>query len=223
LIQGIGLILDYFGASLSLLLYYEDEMILKKSLELIARIADAINMRWANVPFPPCDITLAPKDWMIIRSLQKNPWKPFADTAKELELSSITIKRRMARMNGAGALYLMVDINPKAVEGSLLAHLVVFYDVPDARAKVNRIVTKYLGDQMAFADLDDTEHGFFALMVSNISKIQEILDWVNRQDGVKNARLDILQDMVTFPWVHESHLQRGLVSNSSQKRSSLRA
>lgn len=210
LIQGVGLILNYFGTSLSATLYYEDEEALKKTMELIESISNCDDMRWARVPFPKCELKLAHKDWMIIKSLQKNPWKPFADIAKELDLTSITVKRRLARMNNGTTLHLMVEIDPKAIEGSLLAHLVVFYDTADSRQAVNEKIFDYLGDKIAFADLDDTEHGFFALMINNISKVEETLKWVKLQQGVKSARLDILQDMITFPSVHESHIQKGL-------------
>jgi DNA-binding Lrp family transcriptional regulator len=215
LVQGVELILDYFGASLSAMLCYEDEQILNKSIELIARIANSDNIMWAKVPFPTPTLTLTPKDWMIIGSLQKDPWKPFVDIARELDLSSITIKRRLAKMNQSGAFYLMVDIDPKAVEGNLLGHLVVFYDVPDSRYRVNEKISEYLGDQIAFADTDDTEHGFFALMITNISKIQEILGWVKQQQGVKSARFDVLQDIITFPSMHESRIQKGLRMSKS--------
>ena len=113
-------------------------------------------------------------------------------------------------MNGQGALYMLVDLEPRAVEGNLLGHLVVFYDTPGSRYEINERISEYLGDQVAFADLDDSEHGFFALMISNISKIQEILGWVKQQRGVKSARFDILQGMTTFPLVHESHIRKGL-------------
>ena len=210
LVQGIELISDYFGASLSATLSYDDEQILNKSIELISRVANSDKITWAKVPFPGLELALTPRDWMIIESLQKDPWKPFVDIARELDLSSITIKRRLAKMNQSGAFYLMVDIDPKAVEGGLLGHLVVFYDLPDSRHRVNERITRYLGDQIAFADTDDVAHGFFALMITNISKIQEILAWVRQQPGVKSARFDVLQDIVTFPSVHESRIQKGL-------------
>ena len=64
----------------------------------------------------------------------------------------------MAKMNQSGAFYLMVDIDPKAVEGNLLGHLVVFYDMPDSRHRVNERISKYLGDQIAFLAMHDTYH-----------------------------------------------------------------
>jgi len=215
LIQGIEVIFDYFGASLSVMLCYEDEQVLNKSIELITRIANSNNIMWAKVPFPRPKLALTPADWTIIRSLQKDPWKPFAKIARELDLSSITIRRRLAKMNQTGAFYLMVDIDPKAVEGNLLGHLVVFYDISDSRFRVYEKISDYLGDQIAFADTDDTEHGFFALMITNISKIQEILGWVKLQQGVKTARFDVLQDIITFPSMQESRVQKGLLTSTN--------
>jgi DNA-binding Lrp family transcriptional regulator len=210
LIPGIMLILDYFGKSLGVMFHFEDEKTARNTTELIAEISGSNDLRRAEVPFPKCDIFATRTDWLIIRSMQKDPWKPFDDIARELCLSSITIKRRLARLNDAAALYMLVDINPKAVEGSLLVHLVVFYEEPASRnALVPRIYDR-LGEQIAFSDVDDKEHGFFALMLNNISKLQDIASWINRENGVRHAMLNILQDMVTFPSVYVSQVEKRL-------------
>jgi hypothetical protein len=138
--------------------------------------------------------------------------------ADELGVSSITVKRRVARMNRSKALYLLADIDPKAAEGSLLAHLIVFYDTPSSRSAVNQRISEQLGEEVAFADLDDANHGFYALMLTNISRVREILTWVGQQEGVKRARLDVLQDMVTFPQMHESLVRRGLRASARLPR-----
>ncbi len=210
LVSGVGLILDYFGSGLSLLLYYEEDQTVRASLDLISRIADSTQMDSAEVPFPTSDVVLTPRDWKIVLSLQRDPWKPFADVAEELGVSSVTVKRRLARMNRSKALYLLADLDPKAAEGSLLAHLNVFYDAPGSRLAVTRRISREFGDEVAFAEVDDAGHGFYALMLTNIARVREILTWVERQEGVKRARLDILHDMITFPQLHESLVRRGM-------------
>lgn len=218
LVGGVGLILDYFGPALSLLLFYEEEQTLRTNLELISRIADSTQMDWADVPFPKTDVVLTPRDWKIVLSLQKDPWKPFADVADELGVSGVTVKRRLERMNRSKALYLLADLDPKAAEGSLLAHLNVFYDAPGSRFSVTRRISGEFGDEVAFAELDDASHGFYALMLTNISRVREILTWLEHQEGVKRARLDVLQDMITFPQMHESLVRRGLRTSTQPPR-----
>ena len=210
LLQGVAQISDYFGNSLGVLLFYEDEESLDKTKELISRISNSENTTSARVIFPNCSVTLTSKDWMIIRCLQRNPWKSYTDIAKELALNSATIRRRLARMNVARVLYVVADVNPKAVEGNLLANLAVFYDNPESRQEVNQRIMEHLDDQIAFSDLNDTGHGFFGVMVTNISRIQEILGWVKRQHGLESARLDILQDLTMFSALYESQVKKGL-------------
>jgi DNA-binding Lrp family transcriptional regulator len=210
LVSGVALVLDYYGPALSLLLFYDQEEALRTSLELISRIADSTKLDWVDVPFPASEIALTTRDWNIVLSLQKDPWKPFVEIAEELGVSTVTVKRRVARMNRSKAMYLLADIDPKAAEGNLLAHLIVFYDAPEWRPAVNQRISSQLGEEVAFAELDDANHGFFALMLTNISRVREILNWVGRQEGVKRARLDILHDMITFPHTHESLARRGL-------------
>ena len=210
LVEGVGLILDYFGTALSVQVFFDEERTLGRTLELIGRLAGADDVESARIAFPKTRATLSKKDWEIVLSLHRNPWKSFTKIGDEVGVSTATVKRRLARMDRAKALYLLVDIDPKATEGSLLTHLTVFYDDPARRPKVDAALLDGLREEIAFAELDNPDHGFFALMLRNVARVQEISEWLRDRPGIRRARVDILQDIIAFPQLHESFLERGL-------------
>ena len=128
---------------------------------MISRVANSDKITWAGT-FSRARARPHIQGLDDHRESTKGSLESFHEIARELNPSSITIKRRLAKMNQSGAFYPMVDIDPKAVEGGMLGHLVVFYDLPDSRHRVNERISQYLGDQIAFADTYDAAHGFFA-------------------------------------------------------------
>jgi len=188
-------------------LYYEGEQTLKKTTELISSIAGSSSTTCANEPFPTCRITLSSDDLRIITSLQKEPLKPYTDIAKELGLSTKTVKRRIIRLSEGDALYLVAELDPKFLSEGIACGLLVFYDDPKRKYLVDEIVS-YLGDQLIFANLDDIHHGYFALIITNLAMAQQILNWALAQKGVSSGRIDIVQEIISLYSVYEEQLEK---------------
>jgi DNA-binding Lrp family transcriptional regulator len=136
---------------------------------------------------------LTESDWKIIGSLQEDPWKPYRAISKELKISSKTVKRRVEALEKGAAVYLLADVNMRAVEGIIPADLLIFYE---NRSNINSAVkdktrlqiAEYLGDQLVFFDPNfDPNIDHFALILSSISKSQEIQKWVSGREGVKQS------------------------------------
>jgi hypothetical protein len=66
-----------------------------------------------------------------------------------------------------------------------------------------------------FADLDDANHGYFAITVTNVAKVQELLEWVQREEGIRKASVEILQDLIPLQ-VHRRK-SRGNASGTTCK------
>jgi len=207
LISGVAVIKNLYGPSLCIAFYYEGEQTLKKTTELISSIAGSTYTTCANEPFPTCRTTLSSDDLRIIASLQKEPLKPYTDVAKELELSTKTVKRRITRLSEGDALYLVAELDPKFLSGGIACGLLVFYDDPKRKYLVEEIVS-YLGDQLIFANLDDPHHGYFALIITNLASAQQILNWALAQKGVSSGRIDIVQEIISLYSVYEEQLEK---------------
>ncbi|MBI3022766.1 MAG: winged helix-turn-helix transcriptional regulator [Thaumarchaeota archaeon] len=196
LMEDVLVIRNYFGTLLGVTLTGESEQSFEKQVELIARISNAENMVVSGVRVPKSDISLSKTDWEIISNIHRNPRKSYIAVAKELRLASKTVKRRLARMIEGRALFAFWTSNPKLFKGAILADLRVFHDSPESRAEVDQKIISQLDDYLYFAGLVFDNLGFFLLIVPSVTKMQEIVKWVKQQQGVRNARIDILQERI---------------------------
>jgi len=207
LIPGVAVIKNLFGNSLCIAFYHEGEQTLRKTTELISSIAGSSSATSASEPFPICRMTLSSDDLRIIKSLQKEPLKPYTDIAKELGLSVKTVKRRITRLTEGEALYIIAELDPKFLSGGIVCGLLIFYDDLKPNHMVEDIVS-YLGDRLIFANLDDPHHGYFAFIITNLAMAQEILDWALAQKGVSSGRIDIVQEVISLYSVYEEQLEK---------------
>ncbi len=194
------LVCDYLGPKLSAVFCYEREEDLSKTVRRITRMANSEDVFWQDRPFLKCDVSnLIALDWKILHSLQKgNPRKKlFSAVAKEVGVSTKTVKKRVLKLVEAGAAYLLASIDLGSFENFVPADLMVFYESPEYRDEVNAAVTSYLGEMLVFADTQDKQHGYFALATPSIAKISEIRNWVVKCRGVSNARTEILQEFLS--------------------------
>ena len=183
------------------ILYYRNAKDLEHDIDKLMKITKATYMNKMPKLFTECGAKLTESDWKIIGSLQEDPWKPYRAISKEL-ISSKTVKRRVEALAKGGAVYLLADVNMRAVEGIILADLFIFYE---NRSNINSAVKdktrlqilEYLGDQLVFFDPNfapDMDH--FGLILSSISKSQEIRKWVSGREGVKQSDISILLDVI---------------------------
>lgn len=139
--------------------------------------------------------TLKETDSSIIRSLQEDPWKPFSFVAKEVGISTKTVVRRVARLSEDGAIYMVPIIDLKALQGIIPVELVVDYLSPQLRSRANERITSHIREELVFAG-NSGPYGYFALIASNLSQMEQIGRWAKQQDGVREARVEALQDVM---------------------------
>src|ERR671924_729204 len=197
----LGFLCNHLEPNMLVILYYRDAKDLDHDIDKLMKITKATYVNKMPKLFTEYGAKLTESDWKIIGSLQEDPWKPYRAISKEL-ISSKTVKRRVEALAKGGAVYLLADVNMRAVEGIILADLLIFYE---NRSNINSAVkdktrlqiTEYLGDQLVFFDPNfapDMDH--FGLILSSISKSQEIRKWVSGREGVKQSDMSILLDVL---------------------------
>ncbi|HEU4443949.1 MAG TPA: AsnC family transcriptional regulator [Nitrososphaeraceae archaeon] len=202
--ENMALLCNHLEQKLIVILYYKNTKDLDSDIDKLMKITNAIFVNKLPKFFTECRAKLTRSDWKIISSLQQDPWKPYSAISKELRISPKTVKRRIEALAKEGAVYLLVDMNMKSVEGIVPADLLIFYENRDnninstLKDRTRLQIAEYLGDQLLFSEPNfnpDMDH--FALILSNISKSQEIQKWAGGKEGVKQAYASILLDV--FP------------------------
>jgi DNA-binding Lrp family transcriptional regulator len=206
------LVCDYLGSKLSVVFCYRDEEDLKKITRRITRLANFEDVVYQNKPFLPCkNLKLTPADWKIISALQKSdPWKKsFSSVAREAGLSTKTVKNRIQRLVGEGAIYLLVSVNLESFKGFVPADLNIVYENPEYRDEVVDMVKEFLGETLVFADIEDRQHGYFALALPRIARIRTIENWVKSCEGVRNARVEVLHEIMSIGRFYDEEVRKG--------------
>jgi DNA-binding Lrp family transcriptional regulator len=197
----MGFLCNHLEPKLIVILYYKDNKDLDDYVDKLMDITKANYLNKMLKLFTECRAKLTVSDWNIIRSLLQDPWKPYGAISKELRISSKTVKRRVEALAKDGALYLLADVNMRAVEGIVPVDLIVLYEsgkINSALKEKTRLqITGYLGDQLIIFDPNVApEMDHFGLILTSVSKSQEIQRWVSGKEGVKASDASILLDVI---------------------------
>ena len=193
LIPGVFLIDDFYGNSMTVSLYYETDESLKKTTELVSRISNTESLLRFDTHYPGCSISLTKTDWNIIRSLQKNPGKPYGQLAAELGLSSRTVKRRLSRLIEGMALGVIPNFNMKAIDGTLV-NMPVSYSSPKQNREASEKILGRFDGRLVRADLTGENHACFNLIITNVAETEDISKWMDEQSGITSYRIDLVQN-----------------------------
>ena len=221
LIQGVSDVVSHVGSSLTSILLYPGENSLRKQTELAARITNCENVVVARIPFPSCMIKLAPMDWRIIRSLKDNPRKQYSLLSEQLGLSNKTVKRRIRRLIDGKAVFFLPSLDPTALRGVIIADLLVFYETPGSKHRVDTAIRSRLQKHLLRAEIGDKDHGFYNLAISNVAMAEEIQSWVGELPGVSNVRVDLVQERFESSDIMDDLLQNRETGAPETERSGI--
>lgn len=197
-IPGVVLITTLYGDAIVFLIYYNDEQSLRRTIELVSRISNAESITRVDSLFPPCRLTLSNTDWKLIRSIQKEPLKPFNQISREMGISAKTARRRWVRLFGGIALGAYPRLNPSALDATTV-ELIAFYDDSKQASEANEKILERYGDWVMLSDLSVRSRGFFILFVANAREVHEMSTWVRALPGVLKCRADIALDHIEVP------------------------
>ncbi len=197
LMPGAVLIGHYYGTLLAIIIRYRNESAVKRQIELIRRVAEVDTLVVGKVPFPPCSRPLGKTDWGIVRALQREPRKPCAAIAKELRLSSRTVKRRT-----------------RAAQGAVMSTLLVTYAMEQKREVDEKIGTHFatylwhIFHMLPYGIGDPLLCGF-NLILPDVGEAEEVLRWAKRLPGILGVRIDLGDGLETLYGPLDEEIEMG--------------
>lgn len=217
LLHGVVVIKNLIGNSLSVMFYCDGEGAFKKNTALMTAIANSQKLTVVKEPFVRPSITLRTNDLAIIKSLREDPLKSYVQVARELSLSTKTVKRRIETLTDSYAVFLVASPNLRALEGGVMCSLLIFYegDKPDSRRRVERELLSQLRNELLYAELDDTQHAYFSFLITNVTRVEEITRWAEKLEGVASCRVDMMQEILTFRETLDEQVDRLLRTSPS--------
>jgi len=200
LLEGVFEITSFLGSGFIIFFYSENPHYLDRQLELMRRVSEVQSLDFAKIVFPECNLRLSKTDWAVLRALHRSPRKTHAAISKEAGFSTRTVKRRLERMVLGGVAFAFPVIDPKALQGAIMAALLVSYP-SDRKAETDIQIASILnGLLFHILHLEPRHSGdqfsVFSLMLSNVSEAKGVLEQVRQVSHIRSARIDLHEDMI---------------------------
>ncbi len=200
LIHGVVSIIDHHGPSLRILLLYDSEESRSRAIELISRITNAENMSAVRMSGPSSETKrLTETDIAIIRALAMDARKPYVTVAKELGLSSKTVKNRLEKLSRERTLMAIPEVAIGDVEGLIPVMISYSYANGGAKASVDNTMIAHFDANFLWGVFSDPEQAYVVLSASTIGETRRFLTWAKEQPGIATAELDIAVECLNFP------------------------
>jgi DNA-binding Lrp family transcriptional regulator len=206
ILEGVTLINDFYGSELAVHLLYENEDALRRQVQLISYLSGHPDPVWWIQSFPRCGLTPTKTEWRIIQTLRLNARGKLSDVARNLHLSTRTVKRHMMHLVEGNAFYLDPLLNVGRIGGVRCRFRVVCEASKkkavdeEALSKFNRIISTHTAPK---------EHSLFIVHCANASEVQEMSLWLSKLDGVIEVRSNID--------VEHIHVQKWLIGEIEKR------
>lgn len=188
LLEGVTLIDDFYGNKLAVQVLYVNVGTLERQVQLIASLCDWPTPVWWKLGFPPCTLTPTRRDWQIIQALRQNARGRLSDVSRSLRISTRTVKRHLKHLVEGNAFYLDPVLDLGKV-GGVRCRLWVVCET-SKKETVDQMILSAL-PRIISTHTAPQESSLFVVHCSNASEVQEISQWVEKLEGVKEVRSNI--------------------------------
>src|SRR5947199_2382391 len=155
-------------------------------------------------------------DWEIVRLLLRDAERKLDEIAKQLKVSTRTVKRRLNLMMKKAAILTMPVVDLRKTEG--ISYQLRVQIEQGKKLEVEKSVVATIGN-VVFRASDSENGSVFGFTGANVAEGSDILEWVKQQPGVKSASMTIAERVVqVFDWI-ESEVERRLRTMSVREPS----
>jgi DNA-binding Lrp family transcriptional regulator len=207
MLEGVMLIDDFYGRELAVLTLYENAAALERQVQLFASLSDcAAPVSW-KLGFPRCELTPTKTDWRIIQALRRDGRGRLSDIARNLRLTTRTVKRRLTQLVDGNAFYLdpLLDVGKV---GGVRGRFWVTAD-PTRKSSVDKAILAKL-PRVISTHTAPQEHSLFVAHLSNASEVQDVLQWMKKLEGMKEVRSTIEVEHIHVQEWLESEIEKRL-------------
>ncbi len=221
LVEGVFRIFDYQGGRLGVLLCYDRPSTAVRRVQLLSSICRARRATYWELGFPSCDFTLKKLDWRIVASLENEPRKRVAAIARELQVSTRTIRRRLTLMTNGNAFFVLPVLDLTKIH-AVPCNFRPFCPDPAKKGAMDRLILATF-PQIFFSHTAAKGHSSFSLACANVAEAEEIRSRIAALDGVQEVRMSIIRRIIpVHDWLH-GEIERKLLESGPEKGHLLKA
>lgn len=219
LVDSVVTLTNFYGKALRVLVMYNSDRSYSRTVELISRITNGETMIKAKMALPRSETErLTGTDVAIIRALSEDARKPYVLVARELGLSTRTVRNRVDRLRKENTIFTLPSLNVGRVHGLVPVLLSYVYSDNEAKGSVDRAILSHFEGRYLWAGFSDPNSGFVMLSAPTMADVQGFLERAKSQPGISSARIDIPTDQFSFPEkLMELLEQRGRAAGAEER------
>jgi DNA-binding Lrp family transcriptional regulator len=214
-VEGVIFFENFRGNLLGIGLLGEAQHDLDRSRARIDRIARSTPVLLTRVPFPPCTGRLTSQDWETVRSLMKGDRRGYSELARELKVSIRTVKRRIARLVGIGAMFTFPRMDYRRISGGVTAELLVTYRDPVSKVEAEPRIRHLLEDRLTFVGPWE-DFDMYRLILPNVALLDVLTKEIASLPGVRGVRGEFVDQVIDRFETLRPYLERHLRATRAQ-------
>jgi DNA-binding Lrp family transcriptional regulator len=200
LVHGVLVIINFLGKGMKVTFLYDSEESRSRTVELISRITGAELLIVSRPALPASETKkLTETDVAIIQALSKDARKSTAIVARELGVSSKTVRNRLEKLRKEKTIFVFPNLNMTNIEGFIPAVLLYGYARPEAKSSVDSSFLSHFESNYLWGGFWDKERGTIVLNAPTMADVPRFVEWAKSQPGVASARVDIPLQLFSFP------------------------
>jgi DNA-binding Lrp family transcriptional regulator len=200
LVNEITGMVNFYGRAISLFAIYNGDESRSRTIELISRITNAERITQSRIPMPQSMTkNLSEVDMAIIRSLSNDARKSSTLVAKELGLSSKTVRKRVDRLRKENTILPLPVLNMASIPGLIPIYLSYVYSNSDVKTSVDREIISHFDTGYINGSFADPDIGNVVIGAYTMSDVPKVLEWAKSLHGIASARVDIATETFMFP------------------------
>jgi DNA-binding Lrp family transcriptional regulator len=197
LIHGVFAIQNFHGNALKILMLYNGEESRSRAIELISRITNAERITASHMALPGTRLRrLSETDVALIEAFSNDARKSSIAVAKELGLSSRTVRNRVKKLRAENAVFALPNLNVDGILGFIPVYLSYTYSDEGAKGSVDRAMISRFDSNYLWGGFSDLSRGFIVLYAPTMADVQKFLDWARELPGVAGAEVDIMTELI---------------------------
>jgi len=212
LMDGIHTIHNFRGSWIGIHFMYEDEADLKKSTSKFLELSGASEGLLSRVPYPHCAIVLDKSEYSLIKVLSSQGFRSYAELSRELGVSVRTVKRKLAKLLGQGAILSIPRLDYRKIDAGLPVDIVAVFDSKESKMNAEKKILPIVKDYLHFLG-NAEEYIVYNLILPNLALVNELSTAVNQVEGVRSTRTELVDEHIDMTPNLQSYFERLKVSS----------
>jgi DNA-binding Lrp family transcriptional regulator len=156
--EGIRPLGDFMGRHVCFELYYATPEEHDRRLAAACRAIGASQTQLVELPaMPPATRAPTALDWRIMKALRGRATRPLADVAKELKVSSRTVRRRYEALVRDGLLDIVAVVDASRIPGAIPVTMLFSFEAAKTESVASRILAAF-DERSLFAHVPPDPH-----------------------------------------------------------------